>query len=434
LKFKHNLTKTSINTLVFWLKLGYNQDIMKYVNLLGINLSVISREELFKKIEGFLLSNQPHFLVTPNPEIVMAANDDEELYHILNKADLSLMDGVGLKVAAWFKGVNVPRITGADLVPDLFELAEARNLSVLVVNWREGLSNSLEITQALSSHYPKLKVTVQAVDRFGRDFISPSNEHQIMLVTLGAPYQEKFIFHNMENVTGLRLAIGIGGALDFLSGKVKRAPKLLRLLGLEWSWRLFQKPSNAQGKVVYKRYHRIWRAIFVFMGRFMVWQFIRPRLFRPNVACLIYRRQSEKYQVLLVRRSYSADEHWQLPQGGTDGETPGEAGLREATEELGNDKFVVKAVYNNVWRYKFNAPSGKRPVTRESGYKGQKQSLAIIEFMGQDADIKLSYWDHDAWQWVETEKLVETVHHVRQKSTEVFLEKFTHFLNQNNET
>ncbi|NTW22189.1 WecB/TagA/CpsF family glycosyltransferase [Candidatus Falkowbacteria bacterium] len=404
---------------------------MNQVNILGIKLSIIDRAGALKRVEAFLAGDRPRFLVTPNPEIVLAANHDEELFHILNKADLSLMDGMGLKAAGWLKGVNAPRVTGADLVPDLLAMAEERQLSVLVVNWREGLSSATDIETALKARYPRLKVSVQAVDRFGRDF-SPSlvGAPSIMLVTLGAPYQEKFVFHNLEKVPGLRLAVGIGGALDFISGKVKRAPKLMRLLGLEWSWRLFQKPSNAQGQVVFRRYQRIWRAVFVFMWRFLVWQFIRPRLYRPNVACLIYRRQNERYQVLVVRRSYSAEPHWQLPQGGTDGEDPKDAGLREATEELGTDKFEVKAVFKDVWRYDFNGALGKHQVTRDSGYKGQKQSLAVIEFLGDDAEIKLNYWDHDFWQWVDTDRLVATVHHVRRKSTQVFLDKFNEYLKQ----
>lgn len=408
---------------------------MKKVNLLGIDLSVISREDLFVKIEEILAADKARFLVTPNPEIVLAANEDEELFHILNEADLSLLDGMGLKVAAWLKGVNSPRITGADMVPELLRLAEEKDLPVLVVNWREGLSSAADIERALQSRYPRLKVAVAAVDRFGSDFATPpGSRYPIMLVTLGAPYQEKFIFHALDKVPGLRLAAGVGGALDFLSGKVKRAPKLMRLLGLEWSWRLFQKPAETQGKAVYRRYRRIWRAVFVFMARFLTWQYVRPLLYRPNVACLIYRRQGGRYQVLVVRRSYSREEHWQLPQGGTDGEDPKVAGLRESTEELGTDKFEVKAVYRNVWRYTFDGPTGKRPITRDSGYKGQKQSLAIIEFLGDDADIKLNYWDHDIWKWVDCDDLVPTVHRMRQKSTQTFLDKFNHYLSQQHET
>ncbi len=402
---------------------------MEKISILGVNISVIDRAAALKRIGEYLRGSGQHFLVTPNPEIVLAANQDEELHHILNKADLSLMDGMGLKLAARLKGVSAPRVTGADLVPELLTLAEEKGLRVLVVNWRDGLSSAADIESSLKGRYPRLDLAVQSVDRFGRDFDpAAAGQAAVMLVTLGAPYQEKFIYHNLKKVPSLRLAAGIGGALDFLSGKVKRAPKFMRLLGLEWSWRLFQKPAGSQGQAVYRRYRRIWRAVFVFMWRFLVWQYVRPRMYRPNVACLIYRRNGERYQALVVRRAYSAEPHWQLPQGGTDGEDPKDAGLREATEELGTDKFAVRAVYKDVWRYEFNGALGKHPVTRDSGYKGQKQSLAILEFLGDDAEIKLNYWDHDFWQWVDTDQLVATVHPVRQKSTQVFLDKFNQYL------
>lgn len=402
---------------------------MDQVNILGIRIAAVGRQVALERIRGFLAGSRPRFGVTPNPEIVLAANEDEELYHILNQADLSLLDGMGLKLAAWLKGVNAPRVTGADLVPELLALAEAEGRSMLVVNWREGLSDAVELEAALKARYPRLKLKVQAVDRFGRDFDpAAAGEAAVMLVTLGAPYQEKFIYHNLDKVTGLRLAIGVGGALDFLAGKVRRAPKLLRLLGLEWSWRLFQRPNLAQGQAVLHRYRRIWRAVFVFMWRFIIWQYIRPLQYRPNVACLAYRRLGERFEILLVKRANTNDVHWQLPQGGTDGERPEVAAKREATEELGTDQFEVRAVFRNVWRYKFDGALGRYPVNRDSGYKGQKQALAILEFKGEDADIKLNYWDHSAWQWVEPERLVATVHPVRQKSTQVFLDKFREYI------
>ena len=75
----------------------------------------------------------------------------------------------------------------------------------------------------------------------------------ILLVGLGSPKQEKFIYENLKKMPSVKLAIGVGGAFDFISGHVKRAPHILQKIGLEWLWRLALEP---------KRIKRIYNGVF----------------------------------------------------------------------------------------------------------------------------------------------------------------------------
>ena len=86
-------------------------------NILGINLSDLHKDELLKRLEFFLNDKKSHFLVTPNPEIILQASKDEEYFYILNSADVAVADGFGLVLAGILKRKMIPRITGADITP-----------------------------------------------------------------------------------------------------------------------------------------------------------------------------------------------------------------------------------------------------------------------------------------------------------------------------
>lgn len=238
-------------------------------SILGINLSELNQAEVLAKIADFLNSNEAHYIVTPNPEIILAAEKDEELFHILNKADLSLADGFGLKIAAWLFGVNIPRVTGSDTTVELLKIAAEKGNRVMILNWEEGLSQPSDIEIALTKKFPGLIFSVLNINR--AKFLSDENIEkinqfapEILFNTLGFPYQEKLMYYNIKRLPTVRVALGIGGSFDFISGKVKRAPKIFRSLGLEWFWRLlisFFKGNPG------KRIKRIYQATFVFMGK-----------------------------------------------------------------------------------------------------------------------------------------------------------------------
>ena len=263
------------------------------VNILGINLSGLNRSEVLKKITDFLNSDIPHYVVTPNPEIILAANKDEELFYILNEADLSLADGFGLKIAGWLYGINIPRVTGADTTVELLKMAAEKGSRVMILNWENGLSQPAEIKTALEKKFPGLIFTVLNISR--DIFLSDENTEKInqfapkiLFNTLGSPYQEKLMYHNIKKLPSVRVALGIGGSFDFITGKAKRAPKIFRFLGLEWFWRLLISFFGHNPK---KRIKRIYQATFVFIGKILKGRFFYPFFYRQNVACFLYRKK-----------------------------------------------------------------------------------------------------------------------------------------------
>ncbi|MGP8320886.1 MAG: WecB/TagA/CpsF family glycosyltransferase [Methanosarcinaceae archaeon] len=397
------------------------------INILGINIANISKKQILNKIENFLIDGKQHYIVTPNPELILNAIKDEEFFYILNKADLAIPDGIGLKFAGWFLGYNLKRYTGADLTLNiLLKKIKIKNseLKIGVINWSNGLSKKKDIQNVLEKYKIK-KYFIENIDKQNKKIQNITNlqkfKPDILFITTGAPYQEKFINYNLSNIPSVKIAIGVGGAFDFLTNKIKRAPKILRMLGLEWLWRLLKQP---------KRIKRIYNAVIKFTWKFFKWRFILPFLYRDNVACLLYKIENNKQKILLVERQ---DEHghWQLPQGGTDNQDIKTAGMRELKEEIGNNKFKYITSFKNLWKYKFSKKTGKHKINRHSGHKGQKQNLYIAKFLGNDNDIKINYWDHSNWKWVQTDKLINEISEIRKESMKIFLNKFNNIDMQN---
>ena len=242
---------------------------MDKINILGINLTKASKQGALKKIQDFLIDGRQHYVVTPNPEIILEANKDKEFFDIINQADLALPDGIGLKITAWLTSVNFERVTGADLVKDILEIAEAQSRRVVIFNWLDGLSSAQDISRALAVHYSKLQSLTVDVERntvMPESILAQINEFkpEIIFCTLGASHQEKFIFYNLAKLPSVKIGLGVGGAFDFLTGRVKRAPKIFRIIGLEWLWRLIKQPA---------RWKRIYNAVIVFPVKFIIWRF-----------------------------------------------------------------------------------------------------------------------------------------------------------------
>lgn len=245
---------------------------MKKVDILGVKIDNLSLQEVLEKIKQFLADKNKHYIVTPNPEFLVAANQDKNFKDILNFADISCADGIGLIKAAKFLGQRLQRVTGVDLVWAISELAQEVNFPVYFLGAGEMVAAAT--TEVLQQEFPKLKVVGaesggEIIDprQTDQDLINRINDAKpkILFVAFGQVKQEKWIFYNLDKLPSVKLAIGVGGAFDYISGAVRRAPRFIQRAGLEWLYRLIRQPS---------RWKRILNAIIVFP--FLI---IKKRLF-----------------------------------------------------------------------------------------------------------------------------------------------------------
>jgi N-acetylglucosaminyldiphosphoundecaprenol N-acetyl-beta-D-mannosaminyltransferase len=268
--------------------------------ILGVPITVATPNELSKAIRRLLYRRRGH-IVTPNPEFLLLAQKHQEFFSVLENADLSIPDGIGLKFAGWLKGVNLHRYSGSNLVKYLLDIANQKRGRVAVANWRKGLSTNEEIVEAIKKIHPHLKTYVFSLDRdnFSYD-VKRLKQFQpdIVFVALGAPSQDIFIRSRLlKELPSIRLAMGVGGSFDFLTGKLKRAPSIIQLLGFEWLWRLIKQPW---------RIKRIFNAVVVFPLSVIEWEIRRFR-YRKNVAAFIVNKNNE---VLLLNRTHFPSPHY----------------------------------------------------------------------------------------------------------------------------
>lgn len=230
------------------------------MDILNVRIDNFSRKEILEKIENFLFEEKFHQVVTVNPEFVLLAQEDKEFRAVLNAADLNVADGIGIGYAFLRYGrLLKARFAGADLLHEICYLAYVHNLRIFLALNRKSLCTFAEIKKLLEERYPTIQIEG---GEFDPELAAPKAaiDCEILLCAFGAPWQEKFI-RSQKNGT-IRLALGVGGSFDFLTGKLPRAPKIMRILGLEWLWRFILEPKY--------RAKRIWHAIAVFPWKVLI--------------------------------------------------------------------------------------------------------------------------------------------------------------------
>lgn len=237
--------------------------------ILGVRIDTLNRQAALQKVRDFLFSEGQKMVFTPNPEMVVDAQKDTYFREILNKGDLNICDGKGIELLSKEK---IERIAGVDFMPDVCRLAEQEGKSVYLLGsgfddvvklCREKLLEKLPRLKIVGVH-PGPKITVgkeyrNSIDREENDALLENiilTAPDILFVAFGHGKQEKWMYEFLPELPSVKVAMGVGGTFDFIAKKVRRAPKFIRSLGLEWFWRLFREP---------RRIKRIWKATVVFL-------------------------------------------------------------------------------------------------------------------------------------------------------------------------
>ncbi len=252
--------------------------------IFGIKIHDISHKEVVRMISFWLDHDEQKVIATPNPEMILEAQKNHEFKKTLNKSDLLIADGVGLRfaISALTNATLTYRHTGVDLVDDLAMVC--RDLKKHLVLFGGESESAKNAAEKLKERYLNLDVSavdpgkVEVIKNGHKILIYENNVHvkivqqikpDVLLVALGHGKQEQFIQAVLPHLKTVKIAVGVGGSFESISGKKHRAPKLLRKIGMEWLWRLFIEP---------RRIKRIINAAFVF-PIVVVWSTLKSRRF-----------------------------------------------------------------------------------------------------------------------------------------------------------
>jgi N-acetylglucosaminyldiphosphoundecaprenol N-acetyl-beta-D-mannosaminyltransferase len=226
------------------------------IALLGVPFDNLAMGGTVRRIEQMVASRQPHFVVTANVDFLVQARRDVELHRILLDAHLVLCDGTPLVWASRLLGNPLPeRVAGSDLAPRLIE-AGARNNYRFFFLGASPEANEQAVAR-LMEQYPALNIAGHYAPPF-KPLLEMDHEEikrrvraarpDVLFVAFGCPKQEKWIAMHYRSL-GVPVTIGVGATIDFLAGRMKRAPRWMQRTGTEWIFRMLQEPRR-----LFKRY------------------------------------------------------------------------------------------------------------------------------------------------------------------------------------
>ena len=219
---------------------------MDTINILGIKFNNVTLEESVSIAMDRISNNEKTMVVTPNSEIAYMCKSDDEILKIINSANIILPDGIGVIYASKIlKNPLKEKVAGIEFSENLVKTMAKEQKSLYILGAKPEIAR--KACEKLALKYNGLKIAGYQ-DGYFKDInkvIEDINNSQadVLLVCLGAPKQEKFMYDNFEKLN-VKLMCGIGGSADIFSGEAKRAPDFYVKYGLEWFYRLIKQPER----------------------------------------------------------------------------------------------------------------------------------------------------------------------------------------------
>ncbi len=246
------------------------------IDVLGVQVNKIGRDDLLREISDRVESDSHSLILNVNVHCLNLAYTRAWLRRYLNESEIVFCDGVGVMLGARLLGDRIPeRITYADLVWDLAEVAESRGFSVFLLGSPPGIAE--RAARVLGERYPRLRIVGTHHGFFDKTPGAEENDRvvreinrvrpNLLLVGMGMPIQERWLSENWERIDA-NLALTLGATLDFVAGSLKLPPRWLRDNGLQWLGRLFLQPRH------------LWRRYLIGNPQF-IWRVLRQRGGRP---------------------------------------------------------------------------------------------------------------------------------------------------------
>lgn len=225
---------------------------MSRIKFMNTEIDNLTMQEALDEINRLIKERKCAYVVTPNVDHIVQLETNKELQAVYANASLILTDGKPLLwIAKWYGIPIKEKISGSDLFPLLCKMAAKKGYKMFFLGSAEGVA--AKAAENLSKRYKGLQVVGTYSPPFGlgkdyaemekiKSMVKKANP-DILIVGLGCPKQEKFIYYNREDL-GVPISLGLGASFDFEAGNIKRAPKWMSDHGLEWLFRITQDPKR----------------------------------------------------------------------------------------------------------------------------------------------------------------------------------------------
>lgn len=225
--------------------------------ILGVRADALDMAGALARIESLLEQHRneggpARQIITLNPEFVWEARRNPAFRQAINQATLVVADGIGIVWASRILGHPFPeRVAGSDLLPLLAERCARQGYRLFLLGAAPGVAE--ETARILQQRFPGIQIAgtyagspAEAEAESILQMIRAARP-DVLTVAYGAPRQDLWIHRHAQalGAAGVGVAIGVGGAYDFLSGRVARAPRWMQRAGLEWLFRLLRQPRRA---------------------------------------------------------------------------------------------------------------------------------------------------------------------------------------------
>ena len=229
---------------------------MRYCKILGTNINVTDMHQTLTYLSQHLEELRGEYICISNVHTTVMAYYDEFYRQVQNSAALALPDGKPLSIVSRSRGYSeANRVPGPDLMPEVFEISAAKKYRHYFYGGKE--ETLIKLKNNLLKRYPYLNI----VGMYSPPFRPLTKEEDAKIieeinaarpdfiwVALGAPKQENWMYEHKGKFCGVML--GVGAAFDFLAGTVKRAPKWMQEMCLEWFFRILQDPGRLISRYV----------------------------------------------------------------------------------------------------------------------------------------------------------------------------------------
>jgi N-acetylglucosaminyldiphosphoundecaprenol N-acetyl-beta-D-mannosaminyltransferase len=215
---------------------------MERVRVLGCPVDTLDLTAAARRVADLVdePAGSASVVITLNPEMVMRARRDGDFARVVENSALNVPDGIGLVRAVKHRGTDVERVTGVELVDRYLDHAVSRKHRVALVGGSPGVADVAAMRYRTA--HTGLNIVADGGDPDEQTAQRVAQLHPDVIFAAYGPGKQEMFLSQYLPVMGARVGMGVGGTFDFVAGRVRRAPRVVRKAGMEWAWRLARQP------------------------------------------------------------------------------------------------------------------------------------------------------------------------------------------------